>query len=94
MSARKKDDMNKYKVTLGNVELRPGHRHDCAQAEVEITVQAEDAKAALAAVRAMAGGDGVLVYASEITRSRATVRLRLNPNLLGGRSVRVEEVLS
>ncbi len=94
MSAREIDDMNKYKVTLGNVQPRPGHRHDCAQAEVEIIVQAEDAKDARAAVRRMAALDLAYLYESKTSPFQATVRLRLNPDLLGARSVRVEEVLS
>jgi hypothetical protein len=86
--------MNTYKVTLGNVQPRPGHRHDCAQAEVEITVQAEDAKHARAAVGRMAALDLAYLYESKTSPFQATVRLRLNPDLLGARSVRVDEVLS
>jgi len=47
-------NMRKYKVTLGNIEERPGHRHDCAQIELAVHVRAPDAAGALAAVVVLA----------------------------------------
>ena len=84
--------MSKFTVTLGNVELRPGHRHDCAQVELTVDLNADDQGAALERLRAIArrgtiyipgdGPDGGGQYAMTLT---------INPDTLGARSVRVTE---
>ena len=82
--------MNTYKVTLGNIEERPGHRHDCAQIELAVHVRAPTAAGALAAVVEMAKAP------LEVTGRGCAwpMTLVLTRQHLGARSVRVEEVLS
>ncbi len=77
----------RFTVLLGNVQRRPGHRHDCAQLELAVHVRAPDADAAREAV-------------AELAKVPLEVRapgcpwpmtLQLNRANLGSRSLRVFE---
>jgi hypothetical protein len=77
-----------FLVTLGNVAPRPGHRHDCAQVELAIHVNAASASEALDKVRQLATEGPIAVTSHALSH----LTLTLNPAHLGARSVRVEEV--
>jgi len=79
--------MKTFTVLVGNLQRRPGHRHDCAQLELAVHVRAPDAAAALAAVSEMAKAP------LEVTAPGCAwpMTLVLNRQHLGARSVRVYE---
>ena len=94
--------MSKFTVTLGNVELRPGHRHDCAQVELTVDLYADDKGAALEHLRRVArrgtiyipgsGPDGGGQYAMTLTINPDTINPdTINPDTISARTVRVDE---
>jgi hypothetical protein len=83
--------MSQFTVTLGNVELRPGHRHDCAQLELAVTVTADDKGAALDSVRELAAAGPIDLGRPFGRLSDARVTVTVNPDTIGARSVRVTE---
>lgn len=50
--------MKTFTFTLGNTTMRKGHRHDCAQIEVQIEIKAHDESMAR---RMLARGEGRIV---------------------------------
>jgi len=83
----------RYTVTLGNTTFRKGHRHHCAQVEVSITVEADSPEDAIERVRQMATqhASGFAAGQGRTAVYGAPFRLRFNPDMIGPRSVRVEE---
>lgn len=79
--------MKRFAITLGNVELRPGHRHDCAQVELTVEVKADDKAAALESLRELAAGGPI-----DLGGRARPMTLAINPDTLGARSVRVTEL--
>lgn len=80
--------MKRFVITLGNVELRPGHRHDCAQVELNVSVRADDKAGALDRLRELAA-EGPL----DLTGNAPwPMTVTINPDTLGARSVRVTEL--
>lgn len=96
MSGQKVDDMKRFRITLGNTEHRPGHRHDCAQVSLVFLVEATSVEDALSQLRVLAekpheaGLPGSTLYWPNFVRAT----LHLSPEHLGARSVQVEEVTS
>ena len=68
----KKSKTKRYCVELGNLDVRPGHRVNCAQVQVQVFVDATSPEQAAQRVRDALDDDGVLCTGTG--RMRAVVR--------------------